>query len=246
MITEKDIENLTRWIAEFVEKAGVEGVVVGLSGGVDSATVAALAVRALGKEKVHGYALPCHSDPADILDARIVAQHLGINFITIDLSELYMSAMTVLAPSDALACANIKARLRMVALYAQANEFKGLVLGTGNKSELAVGYITKWGDGAVDFEPLGQYYKTEVVQIAEKLGLPEHICHRVPTPGLQDGVTDESELGMPYGVLDQILEQVLHGRTGRLFEPGLHGRVEDLVKKAEHKKVMPPSCPRDL
>ncbi len=243
----KEIEKISHWIQSYVGQAGSEGVVVGLSGGVDSAVSAALAVRS--GIKVKAFALPCGSAIEDLEDAELVAKTLEIPLTKIDLESAYNVLESLLFPGisvrSTLVGANIKARLRMITLYAQANSTNRLVLGTGNKSELAVGYITKWGDGAVDFEPLGQYYKTEVVQMAEELGLPEKICHRVPSPGLIAGVTDESELGMSYAKLDKILMAMDHGwEMPERIEVKDVERVCDLMNKAAHKKSLPPSCPR--
>jgi len=254
----KEIERVVEWIRSFVKRAGAEGVVLGLSGGVDSAVVAALAAKALGSRKVFCLGMPCDSDPSDLVDAKKVSKHLDVQFEVVDLNQLYtdfLKAREFSTDKDecsSLACANLKARLRMATVYLEANDLNYLVIGTGNRSELLCGYVTKFGDGACDFEPLGNFYKTEVVEMARELGLPKKICNRTPSPGLQAGVTDESELGMPYSKLDPILRFIMSGvRYGDLgdsigFSKDDYKRVAKMVRDSSHKRRMPLSCPRGV
>jgi len=265
MVAMKDeIAGLVKWIREFVHGAGKDGVTLGLSGGVDSAVVAALAVRALGHDNVNVLAMPIRSDPRDLEDAERVSQHLGLGTVSVyDLNVAFdVLAMSldleptakrgdmvgdVVPKARSLALGNIKARLRMIAVYNEAALCNHLVIGTGNKSELMVGYITKWGDGACDFEPLGEFYKTEVVEMARELGLPEDICSREPSPGLEPGVTDRTELGGGYDEIDPILMAISDGRNYYYGEDGFDqnfGRVMKLCHSADHKKKMPPAYRR--
>jgi len=255
-VLEREIDNVVEWIRNFVKNAGADGVVVGLSGGVDSAVVAALAVKALGVDNVTALALPCESDPSDLEDAQLVADHLDLGLSVYDLEvpfnvfRVYLDVdkfQGIMPENNRLknANGNLKARMRMTALYNEALLSNYLVIGTGNKSELAVGYITKWGDGGVDFEPLGDFYKTEVVEMARMLGLPERICSRTPTPGNVKGVTDEGELGMNYKDLDLELKRINNIRP-ECISGDRTKKVVDMIKNAYHKKKMPPFFDRRL
>ena len=155
---------------DYCKNAGTSGYVLGLSGGVDSAVVAALAKKAVGKDKVLTLIMPCSSNPKDEEDAKLVASKLGISYLTLRLENIlnefkkcYMTNISKLQEG------NIKARLRMTMLYANAQCHNFLVAGTGNKSEIMCGYFSKFGDGGVDIEPIGQYYKTEIFQLAKSL-----------------------------------------------------------------------------
>ena len=186
---------------------GVDGVVVGLSGGIDSALVARLARDALGAQHVLGVLLPDAPFPDPRLkETEAFARELGIESRTIPIDPVE-GAFRALLPelSDRVSLGNAKARIRMTVLYAVARERHRVVAGTGNKSELLLGYFTKYGDGGVDLLPIGDLYKTDVRAIAEELGLPAAIRERPPTAGLWEGQTDEDELGIPYADLDQIL-----------------------------------------
>jgi NAD+ synthase len=141
-----------------------------------------------------------------------------------------------------LARANIKPRLRMTTLYALAQTHGYLVAGTGNKSEIAVGYFTKYGDGGVDIEPLGELYKTQVRLLAAKLGIPQTIIDRPPTAGLWEGQTDEGEMGITYEALDTTLAAIEAGDTGHL-DPAQVARVQQMLASSAHKRSMPPVCP---
>ena len=234
-----DVERVTEWIRAQVAEAGRVAAVVGLSGGIDSATVAALAKRALGDE-VYGVIMPCDSDPADAEDARLVAEALGIAHRTVDLGPVYQVMREQLAlPVNLprLAVANIKPRLRMIALYAEAAARNALVLGTGNRSELEIGYFTKYGDGGADLLPIGSFLKHEVRQMAHELGVPTRIIERQPSAGLWEGQTDESEMGMTYQELDTYLA------SGE-GSPVVAGLVETMRRASEHKRRLAPVFPR--
>ena len=240
---EQTAGEITAWLRKKVRAAGAKGLVVGLSGGVDSACTAALAQRAMGDE-VLGVLMACGSSSEDAKYAHLVADTFGIRTITVDLAAAYDALLRVLPPADELAAANIKPRLRMVVLYylAAANHY--LVAGTGNKSELMVGYFTKYGDGGVDLEPMGDLYKWQVRDLARTLGVPRPIIERAPSAGLWPGQTDEGEMGLTYDVLDDTLAMIESGRTEEA-DPEVLERVRRMIAKSEHKRSVPPACPVD-
>ncbi len=232
--------NIARWLRDYCDNHGKNGYVVGLSGGVDSATAAALAVRGIGRSKVLGVLMPCHSVEEDLLLGARAVSWLGIQRGQVDLAPVYDSMVCIgsAVPHAArpLAEANIKPRLRMIVLYYLAGALDLLVLGTGNKTELELGYFTKYGDGGVDVLPLGNLYKTQVWELAEYLGVPQEIIDRPPSAGLWEGQTDEGELGYSYKVLDGVLRR--HIVEGPVFD-----LVAALRADAQHKLNMPPMGP---
>lgn len=241
----KEINKISNWIKKYVKDSGAKGVVVGLSGGIDSCTVAALAVKALGKDSVRGITLPCGSSKADREDAMLLANHLGIQVFNIELNGVLKAfeksqKHMAMIPKNSLTIPNVKARLRMTTLYSIASDLGYLVLGTGNKSEFEIGYYTKYGDGGVDIEPMNNYYKTEVWAMAKELGLPEKLIKRVPTAGLWEGQTDESEIGCSYVDLDDYLQGIVKSELTK--EQKI--KINKLMKNAKHKQIMPPACPR--
>lgn len=189
---------ITEWIGEVMESASAEGLVVGISGGIDSAVSAALGAAAVGESNVLGLLMPCGNLKSNTGDGLEIARHLGIEHRIIDLGPALDSFLECggLKDTDRLNRANIKARLRMTMLYAHSH--RRLVLGTSNYSEIRVGYWTKWGDGASDLLPIGRLYKDEVVELAETLGLPEWILNKVPSADLWEGQSDEEEMGVSY------------------------------------------------
>jgi NAD+ synthase len=246
------VDSLTTWIRRHVSATRADGLVVGLSGGIDSAVVARLCQLAL-PDTVVGVLLPCHSGPQDAADARLVATHFDLRTITIRLDAPYdtltaelnteLSALpdTGQATSDEthrLALANVKPRLRMTSLYFIANSLNYLVVGTGNRSELAIGYYTKHGDGGVDLLPIGNLLKDEVRELAEELDVPRPIIDKAPSAGLWVGQTDEAEMGFSYAALESYLRD---GPCG--VSPELALRIERLTRLSEHKRELPPRPP---
>ena len=214
MVKAKD--TIVDFIRTRVDESGVDGTVVGISGGIDSALVVFLAVEALGKDHVLGIHLPeLNVTPAeDVLDATEVANELGIELKVINIGELMESFMNVIPDSvqaDSHVNGNLKARMRMSILYYYANLRGSIVMGTGNKTEILIGYFTKYGDGGVDIEPIGDLYKTDVREMARMLGVPEGILTKPPSAGLWEGQTDENDLGMSYDMIDRILQMLLAG-----------------------------------
>jgi NAD+ synthase len=227
---------------------GATGVVVGLSGGVDSALTARLARDALGAEHVLGVLMPDARFPAELrAETEAYASALGIAHETRPIAPVTAAYATVLSGiSDRVTLGNIAARARMTILYAIARERGRRVAGTGNKSELLLGYFTKYGDGGVDLLPIGDLYKTEVYELAARVSIPEAIRARPPTAGLWEGQTDEGELGLPYSDLDRILfglERLLPAEeiaaAGGLPIERVR-EVEARVARSRHKRRPPP------
>ncbi|CAN5530758.1 NAD(+) synthase [soil metagenome] len=230
---------IATWIADQIRAAGQTGAVVGLSGGIDSAVVSGLCARAMGKENVLGVILPSHSTRQDVDDARLTADTWGISATEIDLSDLYDRFLEALPPGNALANANVKPRLRMICLYHHANTLRRLVVGTGNKSELMIGYFTKYGDGGVDLLPIGSLYKHQVRDLAREIGVPEPIITKAPSAGLWAGQTDEDEMGMSYEALDQALQALKTGDTSGIDDTVLT-KVRRMVETTAHKRQLAP------
>ncbi len=236
---ERVVEEICKFIKEYVDKSNTNGVIIGLSGGIDSSTVAFLCKRALGEKKVLGLIMPEKgvTREEDVEDALSIADMLGIEFKIIEINEILDALKRKLGEGNKIAEANLKPRIRMTINYYFANNMNRLVAGTGNKSELMIGYFTKYGDGGVDFLPIGDLYKTEVFKLAEYIGVPERIIKKKPTAGLWVNQTDEDEIGMSYEELDEILKAIEKGqrRGDDKFK-----RVEILVKNSKHKREMPP------
>jgi len=229
--------------------AGARGLLVGLSGGLDSAVVARLAQLASPSAAL-AVVLPCHSDPADEADASEVAAHFSLTTVRIDLSPACdalttgsLAAIAALPPvarqspasADRRPIANIKPRLRMTALYFLANSLNYLVAGTSNRAAIAAGQFTKYGDGGVDLLPLGRLLKRDVRSLAREVGVPARIIIRAPSAGLWVGQTDEEELGFSYDELDRYLDE-----GPESVAPATALRIERLIRAAEHKAQLPP------
>ena len=234
-------DDIAHWMREKLQDAGACGFVVGLSGGVDSATTAALCRRAAGDE-VLGVWMPCHSVPEDEVFARMAAKALNIELTTVDLCAVYDAFLASLPQGTHMARANLKPRLRMSTVYYLAQSKGYLVAGTGNKPELMVGFFTKYGDGGVDLEPLGELHKCEVRALAQALGVPQAIVERTPSPGLWPGQTDEGEMGVTYAEIDAILSAWDRGEEPDQPAESV-AKVKAMVARSEHKRAMPPSFP---
>jgi NAD+ synthase len=230
-------DEISGWIKKEVKSAGCKGVVVGISGGIDSAVVASLAKKALGDE-VLGLIMPCHSDEKDLYCANIVIENLKVKHEKIDLTPIYNNLIETLPKGNRLAQANLKPRLRMLTLYYFANNLNYLVAGTGNKSEIMVGYFTKYGDGGVDILPIGNLLKQKVKELAEEFDVPKEIIERPPSAGLWAGQTDEEELGLTYDKLDGAILHLEGKRVGSI-EPEILSNVESLIKGSCHKRSLP-------
>jgi len=232
------MEKIVKWLRERVEAAGAQGCVLGLSGGIDSAVVAALAQRAY-PDSTLAVILPVESSSQDVEDGWLTARELAVEAQEISLDGAFHSLVETLGDQGGpanLAKANIKPRLRMTALYYLAAKHNYLVVGTGNKSEIVTGFFTKYGDGGVDLEPLGQLVKAQVYELARHLGVPQRIIKKEPTAGLWPGQTDEDELGFSYRQLD---EYILTGST----DAEVVDKIRRTIQRARHKQEMPPTCP---
>ncbi len=238
MNSEQLAAKLVSWIRERVSAAGCKGVVLGLSGGLDSSVAAVLCQRAFPQSML-GVIMPCYSTEQDIEHARLVAKQFSIPAQTVVLDAAYDSLFKVL-PDDKvdpdvsrLAKANIKARLRMLTLYYFANRLKYLVVGSGNRSELAVGYFTKYGDGGVDIMPQGNLLKGQVKELARYLGIPQPIIDKPPSAGLWEGQIDEEELGTGYDEIDLYLAS---GEASAVLKK----KLEAMISASQHKRQPPP------
>jgi len=229
------------WMRKQVRQAGARGIVMGLSGGVDSSLAVSLAKEAVGRQRVLALMLPCHSQKKDLEDARLVVKKLRIRTKAIDLTPVYDDLIKILPKANSMATANLKPRLRMAVLYYFANKLNYLVCGTGNKSELMVGYFTKHGDGATDILPLGDLYKKEVRKLARELGVPGHIIAKPPTAGLWPEQTDEGEMGLRYAQLDDILERMEKNKK-QIVPSSKVDKVKKMIKRSGHKRQGPRIC----
>ena len=235
-------DRIVAWLLDYAAGARAGGYIVGLSGGIDSGCTAVLCQRAMG-DSVLGVLMPCNSNPQDAQMAELLAATFGIRTVTVPLEPAYDALLSTLPPgTSALARANIKPRLRMSILYALAQTHGYLVAGTGNKSEIEVGYYTKYGDGGVDVEPLGELYKVQVRELARELGIPQPIIDRPPSAGLWEGQTDEEEMGITYDALDAALAAIEAGET-RGLDPALLSKVQNMIASSAHKRSTPPACP---
>ena len=231
-------ERISHWIREQVEAVGAAGVLVGLSGGVDSAVVAVLAKRAMG-DHVLCLLMPCHSLAEDERDAIMVADTFGIRCERVDLSPVYDAFLHQLPDGGEMCRANLKPRLRMASLYYFANKANFLVVGTGNKSERLMGYFTKYGDGGVDLLPLGELTKSQVRQLAEELEIPARIIDRPPSAGLWNGQTDEEEMNIRYKDLDEIIISLEKREEAQLPRAQI-SYVKGMITRSRHKRSAPP------
>ena len=250
----KSSQEISEWLRQRATAAGARGLVVGLSGGIDSAVVVRLCQMATPGQ-VLGVIMPCHSDPQDETDARLVADHFGVPVARVDLEQPYEQFIGILRgaltslPEDMAAgstpsgdikarvpVANVKPRLRMATLYFIANSLNYLVVGTGNRSELTIGYFTKYGDGGVDVLPIGSLLKSEVRKLARELGVPQPIIDKAPSAGLWMGQTDEEEMGFTYADLERYLTD---GPDS--VPPALALRLERMIRSTEHKRTTAPA-----
>ena len=233
-----------------MSESHTDGIVIGLSGGIDSTLAAYLACEAIGKDKVFGITMPSSTTPTeDNVHGIEIAERLGIEHTQVAIDGILNEflSMTQLEENN-LAIGNLKARIRMSIIYYHANAKNYLVCGTGNRSEILIGYFTKHGDGACDMEPIGDLYKTDVYKLSEFLNIPHEILDKPPRAGLWTNQTDEDEIGMSYDLLDRIL--YLYSERNLKNEEiaqELEIPIEDVdmiitkVIRSEHKSKVPES-----
>ncbi|AGA68117.1 NAD+ synthetase [Desulfitobacterium dichloroeliminans LMG P-21439] len=239
---EARINQTVEWLRERVQEAHAQGLVIGVSGGVDSAVVAGLSKRAFPDNSV-GVVLPAGSNSVDREDALLTTTTLSLPTMEVDLTHAHQDILASVKAAlsvqgytfeEKLSQGNLKARLRMAALYTVANALNYLVVGTDNAPESYTGYFTKYGDGGVDILPLASLTKAEVRAWAAQLGLPDKIVNRVPTAGLWEGQTDEQEMGVTYELIDRYL-------LGKEVPEAIQTKIEDMHHRSEHKRQVPPA-----
>ncbi len=233
---EKESRRIILWIKKRVIEAGATGLVLGMSGGVDSSVAAVLAQKAC-PDNILGLILPCHSRLQDQRDAELVARQFSISYLIISLDTVFDSFLSLFGEIYRkplpLPIANCIPRLRMTVLYYYAQKMNYLVCGSSNKSELTVGYFTKYGDGGVDLMPLAHLTKTEIWELAQAIGVPDTIIQKTPSAGLWEDQTDEGEMGITYLLIDQFIT------SGMIDEPSL-SRIKNMIARSEHKRHLPP------
>jgi NAD+ synthase len=247
-------ERIVSFIADTVEDAGAEGAVLGLSGGIDSTLTAHLAVEALGDDGLHGLTMPSEVNDPDVMsDAERVAADLGIEYDVVPIQPIAEAVFDALPgpAEDRTARGNVYVRTRAVCNYLVANAENRVVLGTGNRAEAMTGYYTKYGDQAVDCNPIGNLYKQQVRQLAAHVGVPRELVMQEPTAGMWEGQTDAAEMGVDYDTVDAILAVHVDGGLSRaatireLDAPAdAVDRVVDLYEASAHKRSMPPAPER--
>lgn len=234
---EEDIQKRIDFIQEYINKAHAKGIIVGISGGIDSAVTAALAIKAVGSDNVQGIWIPAYSDPIHEEDAHSLVDALNLKLATVDIGSSYDAIIKEIEKVEHLndlAKGNTKARLRMTTLYAIAGQKGYLVSDTCNYSEIYVGYMTKGGDGLADFNPIGSLTKQQIRILAEHFNIPRNIIVKPPSADLWSGQTDEDEMGFTYEELDRYL------LTGG-GNPETIAKIERLHKISEHKRQLIPS-----
>lgn len=244
MDCKKEVENIVAFIKDMIASSGTDGIVFGNSGGKDSALVGILCKMAC--DNTTGIIMPCSSKrnfTSDTMDANILAQQYKINTLNIDITPAKEAMLSCFEPVLNLgeeASSNINPRLRMATLYAYAREKNLLVAGTGNKCERFVGYFTKWGDGACDFNPIGDLLVSEIYELLRYLGAPNSIIEKAPSAALKEGQTDEGDMGVTY---DEI-EKYICGKENEISEDACK-RIERMHRISTHKRVLAPIYKKD-
>jgi NAD+ synthase len=238
---------LTRFIHTEITRTGLSQAVVNLSGGIDSALACYIAVEALGAQNVLALRLPYKSSSADSLEhAQLVTDALGMPVLTIPITDMADALINHEPGMSNVRKGNIMARCRMIAAYDQSEAFKGLVIGTGNKTEILLGYTTLYGDSACALNPIGDLYKTQIRQLSRAVGVPQPIIDKAPSADLWTGQTDEGELGFTYETVDKLLYLLVDQRYSpeECIEAGFKEEfvrsVMTRVRRYHFKRIMPP------
>jgi NAD+ synthase len=250
-------DHVVQFVSDVVDDASAEGAVLGLSGGIDSTLTAYLAVEALGNENLHGLVMPSVANTEENMsDAERVAQTLEIPYDVVEIQPIAETFFDTFpeAADDRMAAGNVYVRVRGVLNYFVANHENKVVLGTGNRSEAMTGYFTKYGDQAVDCNPIGNLYKQQVRQLAAHVGVPDDLVSKTPSAEMWSGQTDEDEMGLDYDTLDAILALHVDGPLSKAATVRHLGvteaqvdRVVGLCEASAHKRRMPPAPePLDL
>jgi NAD+ synthase len=238
---------LTGFIRSEISRAGFSKAVVGLSGGIDSALSCALAAEALGPKNVLAVRMPYRSSsPESLTHAQLLIDQLGVQTLTFEITSMVEPLLEAMPAENKIRRGNIMARARMIVLYDQSEAFKGLVVGTGNKTELLLGYTTLWGDSASALNPIGDLYKTQVRQLSRAMGIPDEIIGKPPSADLWSGQTDEDELGFSYATVDGLLYLLVDERYSPEecveagFEKAFVQQVVTRVRRNQFKRMLPP------
>ena len=246
----KTIEKIERFTLQEMRKSGLNGALLSVSGGIDSAEALALAVRALGSHRVRAVTLPERdiTPERDVADVMCLVRRLDVTCDTVEITPVMAAireALPLFDPSNRVAFGNVKSRVRMAFSYYYANSLRFMVIGSSNKTEWMTGYFTKHGDGGVDLMPLADLYKNQIRQLAAHLDIPESIMRKAPSAGFWPGQTDEEELGTDYDTLDLILYGMEKGMTEQEIAEALKKDltlvkgVFDRVRANEHKRRLP-------
>jgi len=249
LIIDSDLTQITLvdFIRSELSRAGFSRAVVGVSGGVDSALTCFLAAEALGPENILAIFMPYETTSTDSREhAALVIEATGSREQTVDITPMVTPLFDRFPNTDQIRRGNVMARMRMIVLYDQSAAFNGLVVGTGNKTEILLGYTTLYGDNACAINPLGDLYKTQILQLARAVGVPEPIVSKPPSADLWDGQTDEGELGFTYNDVDHLLLLLIdQGRSVKAcveagFEERFVQRVVERMRRNQFKRVPPP------
>jgi NAD+ synthase len=237
---------LVQFLREEVASAGFSKAVLGISGGVDSALVAALCAKAFGPQNVLGVMMPYKTSHADSEGhARLLAQRLGIVTKKVEITAMADGYLASNDVKERLRRGNVMARARMIVLYDQSVDFKGLVIGTSNKTEILLGYSTQWGDSASAVNPIGDLYKAQIYQLSRHMGVPGEILDKAPSADLFEGQTDEGELGFTYADADKLLYLMVDERlseaelAARGFDLAFVRKMAGRIASTQFKRVMP-------
>ena len=240
-------KTLVDFIRNELAQAGFSHAVVGVSGGVDSALTCFLSAEALGPENVLAIFMPYKTTGADSRDhAALVIEATGAREQTVDITAMATPVFDRFPEADKIRRGNIMARMRMIVLYDQSAAFNGLVIGTGNKTESLLGYTTLYGDSACAINPLGDLYKTQILQLARAVGVPEPIVSKPPSADLWEGQTDEDELGFTYDEVDRLLlllieqDSSVQACVDAGFDEKFVRKVEERMRRNQFKRIQPP------